>query len=148
MSIMVHSHGPSALTLLIYFEWMMSCIAEMNLGLSASRYCCCSWQKLKDFSTFQAPIRSPYANNLVQMLAAFMQDRRTILLAVVTVTIVSATLQTHPPSSVVAGALCECTIIQMPKLCIRLWNCPLAALWRVRHYLTLRHNIAFRWLTE
>lgn len=38
LTIAVHSNGALTLTLLIYFEWGMSCIAELNCGFVALRY--------------------------------------------------------------------------------------------------------------
>ncbi len=62
-----HSHGASASTPFVYFEWSDVKRCELNCGSVASLHWRCSWQKLKTFQLFKRqrrhqPIRSPYAN--------------------------------------------------------------------------------------
>ncbi len=62
-----HSHGASASTPLVDFEWSDVKRYPLNCGSVASLHWCCSRQKLKTFQLFKRqrrrqPIRSPHAN--------------------------------------------------------------------------------------
>ncbi len=63
VSLTPHSHGASASTPLIYFEWsdIKRCRAELWVRRVASLALLAA--EVENFSTFQ-PIRSPYANTL------------------------------------------------------------------------------------
>ncbi len=80
-----HSHGASALTLLIYFDWSDVDVAELNCGSIIAH-----GRSLKLFNfkrqRRRQPIRSPYANSLAQTLANHVSRFRHSLFQVLTPT--------------------------------------------------------------
>ncbi len=111
-----HSHGASASTPLIYFEWsdVKRCRTELWVRRVASLHWRCSRQKLKTFQLFKRqrrrqPIRSPYANTLAQTLAnpVHATPEKYVIVCCHYDGRVSTKLQTRPPSSVDADAPCE-----------------------------------------